>query len=67
MKQFYAAATGLLPPASLHRFQTASGNGYQPVFENMVGIKNSEANESVAFYKIWKNSVKFRKIWPKCI
>jgi hypothetical protein len=34
----------------------------QPVFENSTGSKNSEVSESVAFYKIWKNSAKFRKV-----
>jgi hypothetical protein len=31
------------------------------VFENSMGTKNSEASESVAFYKVQKNLVKFRK------
>jgi hypothetical protein len=37
------------------------------VFENLTGTKNSEASESVAFYKIQKKSVKFEKIRRKCI
>jgi hypothetical protein len=32
------------------------------VFENSTGTKNSKASESVAFYKIRKNSAKFKKI-----
>jgi hypothetical protein len=38
-----------------------------PVFKNSTEIKNSEASESVAFYKIRKKSTKFRKNRPKCI
>jgi hypothetical protein len=38
-----------------------------PVFENLAGTKNSEASESVTFYKIQKKSTKFGKIRPKCI
>jgi hypothetical protein len=38
-----------------------------PVIENSTGTKNLEASEFVTFYKIQKNSVKFRKIRPKCI
>jgi hypothetical protein len=41
--------------------------GLRAVFKNLTGTKNSEASESVAFYKIQKNSVKFGKIRPKCI
>jgi hypothetical protein len=37
------------------------------VFENWTGIKNLEASESVVFYKIRKDSAKFKKIRPKCI
>jgi hypothetical protein len=33
----------------------------QTVFENLMGIKNSEPSESIVFYKIRKNSVKFEK------
>jgi hypothetical protein len=29
------------------------------VFENSTGTKNSEASESVTFYKFWKNSGNF--------
>jgi hypothetical protein len=29
------------------------------VFENSMGTKNSDASESIAFYKIWQNLGKF--------
>jgi hypothetical protein len=41
------------------RLKSKSGkeiSGAEPVFKNSTGTKNSEASESVAFYKIWKNS-----------
>jgi hypothetical protein len=40
---------------------------YSAVFKNSTGTKNLEASESIAFYKIEKNLVKFKKIRPKCI
>jgi hypothetical protein len=40
----------------------ASAPVFQPVFENSAGIKILEVSESVAFYKIWKNLMKFKKI-----
>jgi hypothetical protein len=32
-----------------------------PVFENLMGTKNLEASESIAFYKIQRNSRKFNR------
>jgi hypothetical protein len=56
------------PPSSgLKDWRRQSEGGEWAVFENSMGTKNSEASESVAFYKIQKNSAKFGKIRPKCI
>jgi hypothetical protein len=44
-----------------------STRGDWPVFENSVGVKNLEVSESVVFYKIQKNLMKFRKTQSKCI
>jgi hypothetical protein len=56
-----------LPWSSFHG-SAPTEKGQHPLgFENSTGTKNLEASESVAFYKIQKNSVKFEKIQSKCI
>jgi hypothetical protein len=36
-----------------------------PVIQNATKGNNSDTSEFIVFSKIWKNSVKSRKNWPK--